>query len=173
MRDVCSQKSLPVFFCLLISVLASDVLEGIDEMIPSFRGLKFSGSDLLDFGQCISCNPGHWTYLYGMDEQLLAALAMGADGAVGSTYNYMGSTVNRLLAALDKGDLAQARTLQFQMQEIILFAMKNGFSLAMNKQMMCELSGLPLGPPRLPLLPCDVAKAQAVAQKLHSALGHQ
>ena len=49
-------------------MLASDVVEGIEEIIPSFRGLKFSGSDLLDFGQCVSCNPGHWTHLYGVDE---------------------------------------------------------------------------------------------------------
>ncbi|XP_042562089.1 N-acetylneuraminate lyase-like [Clupea harengus] len=51
-----------------VHLLASDVVEGIEEIIPSFRGLKFSGSDLLDFGQCVSCNPGHWTHLYGVDE---------------------------------------------------------------------------------------------------------
>lgn len=156
-----------------VHLLASDVVEGIEKVIPSFRGLKFSGSDLLDFGQCVNCSPGHWTHLYGMDEQLLAALAMGADGAVGSTYNYMGSTMNKVLSAFHKGDLTQARTLQFQMQEIILFAIKQGFNLAMNKQIMCEMSGISLGPPRLPLVLCDVSKAQAVAQKICSILGEQ
>ncbi|XP_048107902.1 N-acetylneuraminate lyase isoform X1 [Alosa alosa] len=156
-----------------VHLLALDVVEGIEKVIPSFRGLKFSGSDLLDFGQCVSCSPGHWTHLYGMDEQLLAALAMGADGAVGSTYNYMGSTMNKVLCAFDKGDLEQARKLQFQMQEIILFAIKQGFNLAMNKQLMSEMSGISLGPPRLPLIPCDVTKAQVVVQKMYSVLGEQ
>ncbi|XP_041967998.1 N-acetylneuraminate lyase isoform X3 [Alosa alosa] len=163
----------PTFFKPPNAVLALDVVEGIEKVIPSFRGLKFSGSDLLDFGQCVSCSPGHWTHLYGMDEQLLAALAMGADGAVGSTYNYMGSTMNKVLCAFDKGDLEQARKLQFQMQEIILFAIKQGFNLAMNKQLMSEMSGISLGPPRLPLIPCDVTKAQVVVQKMYSVLGEQ
>lgn len=48
-----------------------------------------------------------------------------------------------------------------------------GFNLAMNKEIMCKMSGLSLGPPRLPLVQCDVAKAQAVVQKIHSTLGEQ
>ena len=31
--------------------------------------------------------------LYGRDEMLLSALAIGAKGAVGSTYNYMGQAL--------------------------------------------------------------------------------
>ena len=54
-----------------------------------------------------------------------------------------------------------------------MLLMSAGFNLAMNKQIMCELSGIPLGPPRLPLLPFDVSKACAVAQKLRSVLGEQ
>jgi len=49
-------------------VPVKDVLEGIEELIPSFRGVKFSGSDLMDFGQCVSDSPPHWSFLYGMDE---------------------------------------------------------------------------------------------------------
>ncbi|XP_063058045.1 N-acetylneuraminate lyase-like [Engraulis encrasicolus] len=170
--------SLPFYYYHIPSMTglhlrASEVMEGIKEMIPSFSGVKFSGSDLLDFGQCVHSYPGHWSYLYGMDEQLLAALALGADGAVGSTYNYMGSHMNNVLAASDSGNLPQARTHQFQMQEIILFAMKNGFGLAMNKKIMSDLSGLALGPPRLPLVCCDEAKAHTVVQKLRSVLGDQ
>ncbi|KAG9351264.1 hypothetical protein JZ751_025156 [Albula glossodonta] len=114
-----------------VNLLARDVLEGIDKCIPSFRGLKFSGSDLLDFGRCVSYCPPHWSVLYGMDEQLLAALAMGANGAVGSTYNYVGR-----------------------------------FNVAVNKQLMSEVSGLNLGPPRLPLEPCPKSRAVSIAQRL-------
>ena len=52
----------------LLSVRSRDVLEGIANQIPSFQGLKFSGSDLMDFGQCVSYSSSHWSLLYGIDE---------------------------------------------------------------------------------------------------------
>ncbi|XP_061634569.1 N-acetylneuraminate lyase isoform X3 [Phyllopteryx taeniolatus] len=107
-----------------INLPASDLLEGIETLIPSFRGVKFSGTDLMDFGQCVSRILPHWSVLYGVDEQLLAALALGASGAVGSTYNYLGSHMNKLVSEFESGNLVQARSLQFKMQELIRYAIK-------------------------------------------------
>uniref|UniRef100_A0A8C8EG57 N-acetylneuraminate lyase n=1 Tax=Oncorhynchus tshawytscha TaxID=74940 RepID=A0A8C8EG57_ONCTS len=126
-----------------VNLLSRDVLEGIEKQIPSFQGLKFSGSALMDFGQCVSNSPSHWSLLY----QLLGDLAMSGNGAVGSTYNYQGSGVNRLLSAFDKGDLPKARTLQFQVQYTLWL------DLPVNKQLMSEVSGLSLGPPLCPCCP--------------------
>ncbi|CAK6955310.1 N-acetylneuraminate lyase [Scomber scombrus] len=151
-----------------VNVLARDVLEDIETLIPSFRGVKFSACDLMDFGQCISYSAPHWSVLYGVDEQLLASLAFGANGAVGSTYNYVGSHVNKLITAFEKGDLVQARNIQFKIQELISFAKKLGFDVGVNKQLMSEVSGLRLGPPRLPLMLCPPANAVSIAQKYHS-----
>lgn len=151
-----------------VNVLARDVLEGIEKLIPSFRGVKFTGNDLMDFGQCVSYSQPHWSVLYGVDEQLLAALVMGANGAVGSTYNYVGRCVNNLISAFEKGDLIQARTIQFKMQELVSYATKLGFDVGVNKQLMTEVSGLSLGPPRLPVMLCPQARAQSITQKFHS-----
>ncbi|XP_061539424.1 N-acetylneuraminate lyase [Phycodurus eques] len=148
-----------------INLPASDLLEGIEALIPSFRGVKFSGTDLMDFGQCVSRIPPHWSVLYGVDEQLLAALALGASGAVGSTYNYLGSHMNKLVSEFESGNLVQARSLQFKMQELISYAIKVGFDLGVNKQLMNEVSGLQLGPPRLPLTPCPQGQAVSIKQK--------
>uniref|UniRef100_A0A3Q3KT42 N-acetylneuraminate lyase n=1 Tax=Mastacembelus armatus TaxID=205130 RepID=A0A3Q3KT42_9TELE len=151
-----------------VNVPVTSVLENIEELIPSFRGVKFTGIDLMDFGQCVSYSQPHWSVLYGVDEQLLAALAMGAHGAVGSTYNYMGCHVSKLMSAFENGDLIQARTIQFKMQELLSYAKKQGFDLGVNKQLMSEVSGLCLGPPRLPVVPCPTARALSIAQKYHS-----
>lgn len=43
-----------------------------------------------------------------------------------------------------------------------------GFDLGVNKQLMVELSGLHLGPPRLPVRPCPLPHAQEIAQKFHT-----
>ncbi|XP_076578216.1 N-acetylneuraminate lyase [Chaetodon auriga] len=151
-----------------VNVLARDVVEDIEKLIPSFRGVKFSGTDLMDFGQCVSSRQPHWSILYGVDEQLLAALALGANGAVGSTYNYLGCHVNKLVSAFENGNLAQARTIQFKIQELLSYAIKHGFDLGVNKQLMIEVSGLCLGPPRLPVMPCPHSHAVSIAEKYHS-----
>ncbi|XP_054458368.1 N-acetylneuraminate lyase [Anoplopoma fimbria] len=142
-----------------------DLLVGIQELIPSFSGVKFTGMDLMDFGQCVDNCPPQWSLLYGVDEQLLAALAMGADGAVGSTYNYLGTHANKLIAAFKLGEVVQAREIQFKMQQLLSFAMKVGFNVGVNKQLMIELSGLSLGPPRLPVMPCCSEDAKLIVAK--------
>uniref|UniRef100_A0A1A8GGD0 N-acetylneuraminate lyase n=1 Tax=Nothobranchius korthausae TaxID=1143690 RepID=A0A1A8GGD0_9TELE len=174
MKEVASAApNLPFYYYQIpaltgVNVHVRDVIEGIEKLIPSFRGVKFSGCDLMDFGQCVSYCQADWSVLYGVDEQLLAALAMGAHGAVGSTYNYIGCHVNKLLSAFEKGDLVQARTIQFKMQELLSYAMKLGFDVGVNKQLMAELSGLCLGPPRLPLMPCPRDHAQLIVHKYQS-----
>lgn len=48
---------------------AADVLNGIERMIPSFQGVKYSGTDLRDLGQCVCYSQAHnWSVLYGVDE---------------------------------------------------------------------------------------------------------
>ncbi|XP_053743507.1 N-acetylneuraminate lyase [Synchiropus splendidus] len=149
----------------------ADMLDSIEKVIPSFRGVKFTGSDLMDFGQCVSKSQPHWSVLYGIDEQLLAAVALGAHGAVGSTYNYIGSHINQLLSAFERGDLAQARNIQFKIQDLIGFAVKQGFNVGVNKQLMCEVSGLNLGPPRSPLTQCPQALALSIKEKYQALFG--
>ncbi|XP_049632542.1 N-acetylneuraminate lyase isoform X2 [Suncus etruscus] len=68
-----------------VKIRAEELLERIQEEIPSFQGVKFSDKDLLDFGQCVDQNgTQQLAFLFGVDEQLLSALVMGATGAVGS-----------------------------------------------------------------------------------------
>ncbi|KAK5907486.1 hypothetical protein CesoFtcFv8_005333 [Champsocephalus esox] len=151
-----------------VNVLVRDLLVGIEEQIPSFRGVKFSAIDLMDFGLCFSLMKPNWSLLYGVDEQMLSGLVLGADGAVGSTYNYVGCQFNKLLSAFEKGELVEARTIQFKLQDFLGSAMKLGFDVGVNKQLMVEVSGLSLGPPRLPVMPCHPDVAASIKQKYKS-----
>lgn len=80
--------------------------------LPSFRGIKFTDFDLHDLSSCITFAGGAYDVLSGRDEVLLGALAMGARGAVGSTYNYSGGDYNALIAAFKAGDMVEALRLQ-------------------------------------------------------------
>ncbi|XP_051758078.1 N-acetylneuraminate lyase isoform X2 [Ctenopharyngodon idella] len=84
-----SAPDLPMYYYHLpgmtgVALEAADVLNGIEQMIPSFQGVKYSGTDLRDLGQCVCYSQAHnWSVLYGVDEQLLGALVLGVHGAVG------------------------------------------------------------------------------------------
>ncbi|NWI96253.1 NPL lyase, partial [Pitta sordida] len=146
-------------------VRVEELLDGIKERIPTFQGVKFSDTDLLDFAQCVHKNETQQLdILYGVDEQLLSALAVGADGAVGSTYNYLGRQTNLMLQAFAKADLALAQQYQFLIGEFLSFVIKLGFGVAQTKAVVTLVSGIPMGPPRLPLVAASeefTAKAKA------------
>ncbi|XP_019355769.1 N-acetylneuraminate lyase isoform X3 [Alligator mississippiensis] len=96
-----------------VKICIEDLLDGIKKQIPTFQGVKYSDTDLLDFAQCMDkYNKEQFLLLYGVDEQLLSALAVGATGAVGSTYNYLGQANNMMFQAYANQDFALARKYQ-------------------------------------------------------------
>uniref|UniRef100_A0A8D2CVV0 N-acetylneuraminate lyase n=1 Tax=Sciurus vulgaris TaxID=55149 RepID=A0A8D2CVV0_SCIVU len=52
-----------------VKIRAEELLDGIQDKIPTFQGLKFSDTDLLDFGQCVDQNhQRQFALLFGVDE---------------------------------------------------------------------------------------------------------
>ncbi|NXE99928.1 NPL lyase, partial [Menura novaehollandiae] len=148
-----------------VKIHVEELLDGIKARIPTFQGTKFSDTDLLDLAQCINKNEtGQFEFFYGVDEQLLGALAVGANGAVGSTYNYLGRQTNLMLQAFAKPDLALAQKYQFLTGEFLNFVIKLDFGVAQTKAVITFVSGIPMGPPRLPLVDASnefIVKAKA------------
>ncbi|KAM9004481.1 N-acetylneuraminate lyase isoform X2 [Sarcophilus harrisii] len=155
-----------------VKIRAEELLDGIQDEIPTFQGLKFSDTDLLDFGQCVDQNSQRqFALLYGVDEQLLSALAMGATGAVGSTYNYLGKKNNQMLEAFERQDFSLALNYQFCIQRFMNYVIKMGLGVGQTKAIMTLVSGIPMGPPRLPLQEASrefALKAEAKLKSLES-----
>ncbi len=55
----------------------------------------------------------------GRDEVFLAGLAMGADGAIGSTYNFMAEKFIKIRELYNEGELEEAREIQKEANDII------------------------------------------------------
>jgi N-acetylneuraminate lyase len=90
--------------------------------------------------------------LYGVDQQLLPALTLGAKAAIGSTYNYNGKLNNKLIAAFERGDLTTAQKEQSRSQATVRIMKKYGKlvgEIAVGKAIM-QLIGMNIGPVRLP-----------------------
>jgi N-acetylneuraminate lyase len=117
------------------------------ERIPTLAGIKWTNPDLYGYQLCLRV-PGGFDLPWGNDEYLLSALAVGARGAVGSTYNFAAPVYQRLLTAFDAGDLATARDEQFRSVQLVQVLASYGY-MGAAKALMGML-GVPVGPARLP-----------------------
>ena len=118
------------------------------DRIPTLAGLKFTNPDLMAYQLCLQADAGRWDVPFGCDEFLLAALALGAKGAVGSTFNFAAPIYARLIAAFQRGDLPAARDEQFRSVQLIQLLVGYGY-LGAAKAVMGMLD-VPVGPARLP-----------------------
>lgn len=118
-----------------------------EKRIPMLAGIKFTYENLMDFQLCLNYRPEKYQLLFGRDEILLAGLALGAEGGVGSTYNYAAPLYLKMIDAFRAGDLGTARELQLKSQKLVLIL---GRYPSAGKQIM-ELIGQPVGPQRPPL----------------------
>ena len=149
-----------------VTLPVAELLRTAAERIPNLAGAKFTFEDLMDFQECLELDHGRFDVLFGRDEMLLAGLAMGARGAVGSTYNFAAPLYHRLLAAFARGDLAEARTLQRQAAAIIQFAMLGQWPALPASKAIMRLLGFHCGPCRLPLPTLTAEQVKSLRQGL-------
>ncbi|MBA4191639.1 MAG: N-acetylneuraminate lyase [Planctomycetaceae bacterium] len=118
------------------------------DRIPTLAGIKFTNPDLMAFQNCLHFQGGRFDIPWGVDEYMLAAVAVGAVGGVGSSYNFAAPFYHRLLAAVERGDMAAARAEQFRSVQLIELLAAFGY-MAAAKAVMGFL-GVEVGPARLP-----------------------
>ncbi len=126
-----------------------ELLQAIDGKIPNFAGIKYTHEDFMDFFSCINFKNGKYDMLWGRDENMLPALALGTKAAVGSTFNYAAPLYNKMINAFNNGDLITAQSLQQQSIDMIRLLGKYG-GIATGKAYM-KLMGLDCGEFRLPV----------------------
>jgi N-acetylneuraminate lyase len=133
--------------------------------IPTFSGIKFTNPDLMSYRRCLDISHNHYDLPWGVDETLLPALATGARGGVGSTYNWAPQLYRDLIAAHASGNLVEARRLQSVSIAMIDAIAATGF-LGTAKALMSRL-GVHVGPARLPLGNPSPAQINALMVRLH------
>jgi N-acetylneuraminate lyase len=126
-----------------------DLLKTVNGRIKNFAGIKYTHEDLMDFMACSQYDEKKYDLLWGRDECMLSALATGAKGAVGSTFNYAAPLYLELIDAFNKGDFESAQALQQTSIDIINLLGKYG-GIATGKAYM-KLVGIDCGDFRLPV----------------------
>jgi N-acetylneuraminate lyase len=126
-----------------------DLLKVVNKTIQNFAGIKYTHEDFMDFLSCLNFQNGKYDMLWGRDENMLSALAVGVKGAVGSTFNYAAPLYYELIDAFNEHDLKKAQALQQQSIEMIYLLGKYG-GIATGKAYM-KLVDLDCGEFRLPV----------------------
>ena len=151
-----------------VSFSMTDFLQCAPEKVPTLAGLKFTNPDLMAYQLCLRAGGGQWDLPFGVDEHMLGALAMGAQGAVGSGFNFAGPIYTRLLAAFARGDMEAARTEQYRGVQLIQLLASHGYMGAAKAAM--TMLGVDVGPARLPNVSLDAAQTATLRTQLE-ALG--
>jgi N-acetylneuraminate lyase len=132
-----------------IDIDVADFLEAALDRIPTLAGAKFTYENLMDYARCVRLHGGRFDLLFGRDEILLAALALGARGAVGTTYNFAGPLYRRIIHAYEAADMATAQAEQARAIEMIAVLLSHGGMPAFKAVM--KMIGIDCGPVRPPL----------------------
>lgn len=134
------------------------------DQLPTLAGIKYTAPWLHEYQACLHTAQGLYDVLYGTDEMMLGALAVGARGFIGSTYNFAAPIYHQVQAAFDQGDLATARQYQTKAVEIVRIILRYG-SLPSQKAIM-KMIGLDCGPVRLPLSELSTSQKAALRRDL-------
>jgi N-acetylneuraminate lyase len=152
-----------------VSFSMPDFLAQARDRVPTLAGIKFSHPDLMAYQLCLRAEAGAWDIPFGCDEFLLAAVALGAQGAVGSTYNFAANVYHRVLAAVQRGDLKSAQNEQFRSVQLVQLLASYGYMGAAKGVM--SMLGVPVGPARLPNGKLSTSQYTELQEKL-TALGY-
>ena len=143
-----------------VSLSVARFLEAAGPRIPNLAGIKFTFEAMADYQEALRLENGRYDVLWGRDEMLLGALAEGARGGVGSTYNVAAPIYLRLIHAFEQGDMETARKHQAEACELIQAMIDSGHFFGALKYLL-HAQGLPISPRMR--LPNATAPAQAFA----------
>jgi N-acetylneuraminate lyase len=147
-----------------LTLSPSEFLAHAAERIPNLAGIKFTSSNLMEYQLCRSSHEGRFDIPFGFDEMLLAALALGATGAVGSSFNFAAPIYLRIISAFQRGNFTAAREEQMKSVRIIQALASHGYMGAAKAVM--EMLGVEVGPPRLPCAALDASRTRALRAEL-------
>ncbi|MCD7722963.1 MAG: N-acetylneuraminate lyase [Clostridiales bacterium] len=168
-NDIANSTSLPMIIYNFPASSGFTLSKDIANKLFSnekFIGIKHTSMDMFALEQFKTLEREILVY-NGFDEMMLSGLAMGADGAIGSTYNFMGKKFKQIYNDFNAGNIEKAQQGQKEANEIIAEIIKYGV-FQCEKALLGEM-GVSVGECRAPFLPLgDDGKAamKKIARKI-------
>ena len=137
-------------------------------MIPNIAGMKFTSSDFFQLERLRADHPDHIFY-NGSDEMLLSGLAAGADGGIGTTYNFQADRMLNIYRLYGEGKMKEALECQSQANRMIDAVLKFGVLPACKE--LLTIGGLAYGTCRAPFSPLNSEEKQQLQEVADNLLG--
>ncbi|MER0397145.1 N-acetylneuraminate lyase [Vibrio vulnificus] len=138
-----------------------------EQRIPNLSGAKFNNVDLYEYQRALRVANGKFDIPFGVDEFLPAGLAVGAIGAVGSTYNYAAPLYLKIIEAFNQGKHSEVQALMDKVIALIRVLVEYG-GVAAGKAAM-QLHSIDAGDPRLPIRALTAQQKADVVAKMRDA----
>ena len=153
---IAETSALPLIIYNFPAVTAGFTLEELSALLshPRIIGVKHTSTDLFALERLRRHNPEALVY-NGYDEMCLAGLCMGAHGAIGTTYNFMGDVFVEIAERVAASSLQEAFALQ-QMANVVIEAIIACGVMPSSKALL-DIMGVPMGLSRRPFREVDAA----------------
>ena len=126
-------------------------------------GVKHTNQEIYQLERIKALNP-KLIMMNGFDETMAAGLALGADGSIGSTFNFMFPHYKKIYDRFRAGNIDGALELQVKANNIMAALCRVGLIPAI-KWVLAEM-GVPVGGPRKPFMPLTPEQGEMLAQVL-------
>lgn len=151
--DIVEAVDLPMFIYNFpafsgVTLTADNISEFLQD--DRFLGVKHTSNDYFAMEQFKTAFPDKIVY-NGFDEMFMSGLAMGADGAIGSTFNVMAEKFIKIRQLFKENKVEEAREIQKEANIIIRALCKVG--VMQGEKALMDALGFDMGPARAPFLP--------------------
>lgn len=131
--------------------------------IDNVTAIKWTSSDYYQMMRLRDLTKGEMNIINGPDEMLLMGLSAGADGGIGTTYNFMFDIIRGIYDNFMKGDLETAR--EYQTRAIRIISVLLNYKIIPAAKAVLEAQGYAVGNATFPMKRySDTEKATIVEQ---------
>ncbi len=118
--------------------------------IDNITSIKWTSSDYFGMIRLKQLTNGEMNIINGCDEMLLMGLNAGADGGIGTTYNFIYPIIKRIYESFKSGDMAAAQAAQYEADKII-GAISGHYSIIPATKAILEKLGYDVGNATFPM----------------------
>lgn len=135
--------------------------------IDNITAIKWTSPDYFQMIKLKEMTHGQMQIINGPDATFLMGLCAGADGGIGTTYNYLLEYYRKIYDSFMQGDIAQAQEYQRQTDRIL--AARPGYpSIPMTKALL-EAMGFAVGNASFPMRQLTSEEKKTVVERLRTA----
>ena len=135
--------------------------------IDNITAIKWTSSDYYQMMRLRDLTKGEMNIINGPDEMLLMGLSAGADGGIGTTYNFMFDIIRGIYDNFMKGDLETAR--EYQTRAIRIISVLLSYKIIPAAKAVLEAQGYAVGNATFPMKRYSDAEKATIVEQMKTA----